>query len=505
MKLTFERAVIFTLVLILAISTANIYSQYFKLRRPQNDMDISDVNPWEVSHSIIALLNADKLYNEKKYEEAIDEYNILLATDLLEQDKKAYAYFMRGMCQYILKEYDMAKDSFSSSIMYDSANAIAYNNAAVSAFYAKDFKGALEYARKAVELLPAVEYFYNLGRVYESLKEFDLAAKSFLSVVKGGENVTLVDPVRIYNKVINLVPDVKKREEMSKGVIVSLKLRNYEDVLMIEDKDMDILDTVFTASVYDSSDGKRLKVSYNREENDPYHLINSLSWRVESGNTLLYTSSRDSFNIGVFPNNSYKITLTIKYKGSSEKQRTTYIEVMNDGFREVKGGETVRPNMQMPKIYDNAVYEQLFEKNFQLTTSGYYDRFNVMWSMDNIKSRIMTVDYMDSASSLHLLNDLDEEAGIRANLSTLLTDKDLRGKKVSVRFWARKITSKEHMTVNVRVGNRNYPFSNFDLQYKWKLVSMDFDIPEDAKNFTFQLKIKPGEEIKLDGFVIVVK
>jgi len=57
----------------------------------------------------------------------------------------------------------------------------------------------------------------------------------------------------------------------------------------------------------------------------------------------------------------------------------------------------------------------------------------------------------------------------------------------------------------VRVGNRNYPFSNFDLQYKWKLVSMDFDIPEDAKNFTFQLKIKPGEEIKLDGFVIVVK
>ena len=73
MKLTFEKAVIFTLILILAISSANIYSQYFKLRRPQSDIDISDVNPWEVSHSIISLLNADKLYSEKKYEDAIDE------------------------------------------------------------------------------------------------------------------------------------------------------------------------------------------------------------------------------------------------------------------------------------------------------------------------------------------------------------------------------------------------------------------------------------------------
>ena len=40
----------------------------------------------------------------------------------------------------------------------------------------------------------------------------------------------------------------------------------------------------------------------------------------------------------------------------------------------------------------------------------------------------MTVDYMDSASSLHLLNDLDD-AGIRANLSTLLADKNLMWKE----------------------------------------------------------------------------
>lgn len=505
MKLTFEKAVLFTLVLILLISTANIYSQFLYMRLPQRDTEVIEFNPWDLRRSITALLNADKLYSQGEYSEAIFEYNRQLATDLLDQDQKAYAYFMRGMCQYKLKEYDKAQDSFSSSMLYDPDNATTYNNAAVSAFYAANYKDALAYEKKAVELLPAVEYFYNKGRIYESLKEYKLAVESFLSVVKGGENVTLVDPVRVYNRVANLVPEIEKREEIAKGVIVSLKLRNYGEVLIIEDTDMEVLDTAFSVSVYDSNDGKKLKVSYDREDNDPYHLINSLSWKVESGSTVLYRGSKNSFTMDVFENNNYKITLTIKYKGSKEKERQTYISVTKNGYREYKGLETLKPNKQTSKIYENAVYEQLFDKNFKLSYSGYYDRFNVMWSMDNLKSRIMTVDYRDSGSSLHLLNDLDKDAGIRANLSTLLTDKDLRGKKVSIRFWARKITSKENMTVNVRVGNKNYPFSGFDLQYKWKQVSMDFDIPENAKNFTFSLTIKPGEEIKLDGFIIVVK
>jgi hypothetical protein len=507
-RLTFEKAVIFTLVLILFISTANIYSHYINLWIYKKEDNTTFLDPWDASRSITALLEADKLYRQGRYDEAIYEYSLKLSmTDslALDQEQKAYAHFAKGMCQYKLKEYDKAQDSFSSSLIYDPDNAAAYNNAAVSAFYAKNYKDALEYEKKAIELLPAVEYFYNMGRIYESLREYKLAAQSFLSVVKGGENVTLIDPVRVYNKVTNLVPDLDKREEIAKGVIVSLKLRNYGEVLTIEDTDMDILDTGFSVSVYDSKDGKKLRVSYDRETNDPYHLINSLSWKVESGSTALYRSSRDSFTMGVFENNNYKITLTIKYKGSLERERQTYILVTKEGYREYKGVDTLRPNQQSSKIYENAVYEQLFDKNFKLSYSGYYDRFNVMWSMDNLKSRIMTVDYRDSGSSLHLLNDLDKDAGIRANLSTLLTDKDLRGKKVSIRFWARKITSKETMTVNVRVGNRNYPFRDFDLQYKWKLVTMDFDIPEDAKNFTFSLTIKPGEEIKLDGFIIVVK
>jgi len=507
-KLTFEKAVIFTLILILFISTANIYSKYIDLWIYKKEDNTILLDPWDASRSITALLDADKLYNQGRYEEAIYEYSLKLSMTgslALDQGQKAYAHFAKGMCQFKLKEYDKALDSFSSSLIYDPDNAAAYNNAAVSAFYAKNYEDALEYQKKAVEILPAVEYFYNIGRIYEAMKDYNSAAQSFLSVVKGGENVTLIDPVRVYNKVANLVPDVDKREEMAKGVIVSLKLRNYGEVLTIEESDMDILDTGYKVLVYDSTDGKKLRVSYDRETNDPYHLINSLSWKVESGSTVLYRSSRDSFTMGVFENNNYKITLTIKYKGSLERERQTYISVTKDGYMEYKGIDTLRPNQQYSKIYQDAVYEQLFDKNFKLSHSGYYDRFNVMWSMDNLKSRIMTVDFRDSGSSLHLLNDLDRDAGIRANLSTLLEDKDLRGKKVSIKFWARKITSKETMTVNVRVGNMNYPFRNFDLQYKWKQVSMDFDIPEDAKNFTFSLTIKPGEEIKLDGFIIVLK
>lgn len=500
-KWSFEKAVIFTLILILLISTANIYSQFLYMRLPHKGKAMPAFNSWNVT----ALVKADKLYNEKKYQEAIDEYIRLLATNSLNHEQKAYAYFMRGMCQYILKDCSKAQDSFSSSINYEPNNAAAYNNASVSAFYAGDYASALEYEKKAVEILPAVEYYYNQGRIYEGLKQYKLAVESFLSVVKGGENVTLVDPVRVYNRVANLIPDLKEREEIAKGVIVSSKLRNYGEVLIIEDTDMEVLGTDFKVTVYDSNDGKRLSVSYDKEEQDPYHLINSVTWKVESGSNVLYRGSRNKFNMGVFENNSYKITLTIKYKGSKIRERQTYIQVTNKGFKEYKGLETLKPNLQFSKIYESAVYEQLFDKNFKLSAGGYYDRFNVMWSKDNIESRIMTVDYRDSGSSLHLVNTIDREAGIRANLSTLLADKNLRGKKVSIRFWARKITSKENMTVNVRVGNRNYPFKDFDLQYKWKQVSMDFEIPKDAKNFTFSLKIKPGEEIKLDGFVIVVK
>ena len=504
-KWSFEKAVIFTIVLIILISTANIYSQFLYMRLPHRDKGSPDSNPWNANRSITSLVNADKLYSQGKYQEAMDEYIRLLITDSLVREQKGYAYFMRGMCQYILKEYSKAQDSFSSSVNYEPNSAAAYNNAAVSAFYAKDYASALEYEKKAVGILPAVEFYYNLGRVYEEMGDYKPAVENFLSVVKGVENVTLVDPVRVYNRVANLVPDLKEREEIAKGVIVSLKLRNYGEVLIIEYTDVEVLGTDFKVTVYDSNEGKKLNVSYDRDKQDPYHLINSVAWKVESGSNVLYKSSRNSFTMGVFENNYYKITLAIKYMGSRERQRQTYIQVTEKGFKEDKGVETLKPNLQYSKIYENAAYEQLFDKNFKLTTRGYYDRFNVMWTKDNIESRIMTVDFRDSGSSLHLTNNLDKDAGIRANLSTLLRDKDLRGRTVSIRFWARKITAKENMVVNVRVGKENYPFKNFDLQYKWKQVSMDFKIPKDANNFTFSLSIRPGEEIKLDGFVIVVK
>ena len=206
----------------------------------------------------------------------------------------------------------------------------------------------------------------------------------------------------------------------------------------------------------------------------------------------------------VFENNNYKIIMSVKYKGSKVKERQSLIAVTRDGYKESKGGETLKPNQQSTKIYEYAVYEQLFDRYFKLTTKGYYDRFNVLWAKDNIYSNIMTVDFRDSGTSLYLENTLNGAAGIRANLTPLLNDKNLKGKTVSIRFWARKITSKENMSVVVRAGRETYSFDKFDLQYKWKQVSMEFKIPKDASNLTFSLKIKPDEQIKIDGYVIVV-
>ena len=504
LKLTFEKAALFTLILIIGISTANIYSQFLYMKFPKEGNDITTANPWTVSRSITATLDADKLFMEGKYQETIDEFAKLLITDSLYPDQKSYAYFIMGMSQFKLKEYNKAVDSFASSVLYESSNTTSYNNAAVCAFYEKDYEKALDYQKKAVEMLPAVEYYYNLGRIYESMGEYHNAVESFLSVAKGEENVTLVDPVRIKNRIANLYPSIHEREEIAKGVIVSLKLRDYNNVLMIEDSDMEILDTDFQVAVRDTDQGKRLYVTYDREKNDPYHLINQISWKVISGNNVLFTSRNNSFSMEVFENNNYKIAMNVKYKGSKVKERESLIAVSKKDFKEHKGGEFLKPNQQFTKIYEFAVYEQLFDKYFKLTTKGYYDRFNVLWAKDNIISNIMTVDFRDSGTSLYLENNLAWDAGIRANLTPLLIDKDLKGKKVSIRFWARKITSKENMEVVVRAGRETYGFDSFDLQYKWKLVNMDFKIPNDASNLTFSLKMKPEEQIKIDGFIIVV-
>lgn len=474
------------------------------MRLPKSNGDSSPLNPWILGRSITATLDADKLYKEGKYQETIDEFAKLLITDSLYPDQKSYAYFIMGMSQYKLKEYDKAKDSFTSSVIYESDNATAYNNAAVSAFYEKDYEKALEYQKQAVEMLPAVEYYYNLGRIYETVADYKNAVESFLSVAKGEENVTLVDPVRVKNRIINLYPSLKEREEIAKGVIVSLKLRDYGDVLMIEDVDMEILDTDFKVAVKNTNQGKRLYVSYDREKNDPYHLINEITWKVVSGSNTLFSSRNDSFSMEVFENNNYKITMSVKYKGSKIKERQSLISVSKAGYEESKSSETLKPNQQFTKIYENAAYEQLFDRNFQLTTKGYYDRFNVLWAKDNIISNIMTVDFRDSGTSLYLENNLSIDGGIRANLTPLLNDKGLKDRTVSIRFWARKITAKENMEIVVRAGNETYGFDKFDLQYKWKQISMNFKIPKDANSLTFSLKIKPDEQIKIDGFVIVV-
>ncbi len=504
MKLTFEKAALFTLILIIGISTANIYSQFLYMRFPKGGEDTPMVNPWTAGRLVTATLDADKLYSEGKYQETIDEFAKLLITGSLFADQKAYAYFTMGMCQFNLKEYDKAKDSFTSSILYEPGDAAAYNNAAISAYNADNLEEALQYQKKAVEMLPAVEYYYNLGRIYESMEDYKNAVESFLSVAKGEENVTLVDPVRVKNRVANLYPDLKKREEIAKGVIVSLKLRDYTNVLMIEDIDMEILDTDFSVAVKDTNQGKRLYVSYDREKNDPYHLINEVSWKVVSGSNVLFSGRYNSFSMEVFENNNYKITLSIKYKGSKVKERQSNIAVTKVGFKESKSGETLKPNQQYTKIYEYAVYEQLFDKYFKLTTQGYYDRFNVLWAKDNITSNIMTVDFRDSGTSLYLENKLDYDGGIRANLTPLLNDKDLRDRTVRVRFWARKITSKENMEVVIRAGNEIYSFDKLDLQYKWKQLNMEFYVPKNANNFTFSLKIKPEEQVKIDGFIVMI-
>ena len=268
---------------------------------------------------------------------------------------------------------------------------------------------------------------------------------------------------------------------------------------------MDIKDINFDIKV-SGDEAKLLACTYHIKENDPYNLIKSVSWKIEKDNTVIYRSKKDSIRINVEQGRAYSIHLTVEYKGNKTKERTTQILITPTGYKtNFKSSEIVRTEDQKAKWYNSAIYEQVFEPSFKISTKGYYDRFNVVWRKNlNSKIELMEKDVMDTGGALYIVNESEKPAGIEANLSALINDKKLKGKTISIKFWARKITSKENLKVVMRVDNKQFPFDDFDLIYRWKQFSMNVKVPEECKGLTFALTIGQDEEIKIDGFIITV-
>ncbi|MDF2801218.1 MAG: hypothetical protein K0S61_1121 [Anaerocolumna sp.] len=179
-KITFERVVLGIFILIILISTSDITGKYIKIFMKRFDKPLISSVPSRSAGFPTMLMNADNLFKEGNYEGAAEEYIIMTLNNTLNTDQKIHAYFNLGVCQFILKKYSLAAESFKTVNNYDQNDSLAYNNAAVSALRANNIEQAIELEKKALDILPAVEYYYNLARMYEDNGEYDLAANNYL-------------------------------------------------------------------------------------------------------------------------------------------------------------------------------------------------------------------------------------------------------------------------------------------------------------------------------------
>lgn len=508
-KLNFEKALIFVLILILFISTANIFSQYISMyfgHKKHNEIDVGMTKNIGFPAS---LLKADQLFKQGLYDEAQREYLKITNMPNLSTKQKAAVHFSLGICNFRLKKYDLARDSFLRSGEYNNNDPVAYNNAAACSYYLKDLERAEELQKLAVSSLPVIEYHYNLARIYEEWGRYRDSAKYYLTVAGAEENITKedrIDPVRIKNKVMRLLTNFGSIGDISNEPVIALRLKDSREVFIIDDVNMDIKDKNFKWSIVKENGSNRLYCSYDREKSDPYGLIDSLKWTVKRGGRTVFTSKRDKFSLSVTEGGSYIVYLDINY--DTNKSSSSFVDVTrSSGMYSSSSNQIKNPSNAKCKYYEYAVYEQVFEKDFRIKTSGHIDRFNTEWGKDNVEAKIMDKDFIDAQSAIYIKNTSDKDAGLWADLSELIDDKQLKGRTISMKFYARKVTSNAKMIVNIRTkAGKVYKTipRNYELEYKWKRFGVDVLIPENADGLTISFATQAGEEIKIDGFIITI-
>lgn len=516
-KLNFEKTAIFVLILIVAISTANIYSQF--LSTTINRRQSNEVHPNLIQNLDFParLLKADQLYRQGVYADAQSEYLKLTNMPDLSTQQKATVYFKLGVTNYRLNEYDLSIDSFLKSAEFNTGDPVAYNNAAVCAFYLNDLKRAEELQTKAIAILPVIEYHYNLARIYESAGRYEDSVKYYNAVVKAEENITRedrIDPVRVKNKVMKLMLNISDPEEISKELMIALKLKDQREVFIIEDADMDLKNKNFKWSIAKENGRSKLTSTYDRKASDPYNLIESIKWVLKNGEKTVYTSSEDTLSYSLADGRDYTLYLDINY--GANKQVSSYANVMKGKVTTATAPVTSTAVNPKPvkttteekcKYYEYAVYEQVFERNFGISESSYMDRFDVLWGKDDVVTKLLDDDFIDAKGSLYIKNTSIRRAGIWADLSSLLNDKRLKDKTIGIKVYAKKITDDAGLHINMKIKTgRSYKntLKRFELNKKWQQLSAELYIPRNADGLTVSFKTDVDQELKIDGFIIYI-
>lgn len=515
-KLSFERAILIVLILIVLISTSEAREKFITVHILKNPVSTGEVKPSTSFGFPSMVAAADNYYKAGDYEGAVKQYLTLTLQNTLSNQQKIHVYFRLGLCQYNLKKYDLAFDNFIKVTILNPNDSLAYNNAAVSAYEAKNLKKAIEMQQKALDTLAAVEYYYNMARMLEDNGEYDLAAKNFLAVAQGEQNISKIqhiDPVRVKEKAARLLP---KQESMGyetlENIFIALKINDNRELLLVHENEMQLKKSDFIIRVENNKDFNNIVAEYDREDNDPYSLISSLVWTVYKEGKAIYKDNGEKMSYGVKDSGNYEVKLSIKYSGNKEIIVPKTVRIKEDSGtiddNDKDKVEVIPTESQENRTYVHAIYEQLFESEFKVSSYGYTDKYNVVWGKDGgIETEYNTSLAVDKLTSLVVRNISNREGGLWASFDSLLDTENIKGKTVLVSFYARGISDNVELDISVRVKSNNMIASTngvLNLPFKFKQKTMDIYIPEDAESFTLSIKASPNKEFNIDAFTIVV-
>jgi hypothetical protein len=513
-KLTFERAVLIVFVMIILISTSDMTGKYIKSKLG-NHNKLPIVSESAPNLGFPTMLNkADSLFKEGNYKAAAAEYLAMTLNNTLSLDQKVYAYFRLGISHYKLNNYDLAAESFIKATSFNPNDSLAYNNAAVSAFRAKDMKKAMEMQHKALDILPAVEYYYNLARMYEDNGEYELAVDNFLFVNIGEKNLTRVekiDPVRVKEKIARLSSKSSSSvSETANNILRVYRLDDSREVLTVHENEMRLKDGDFVVQVENHKNTKSIIAEYDRVKYDPYNLISKLVWTIYKDGKSVYSKTSDGIKFPAAAAGNYEVVLNIKYNGNNERNSKKTITIYSNNSTVGKSTADNTPSKAPPTpittTYRNALYEQLFESDFAISPSGYTDEYNVIWGKDNVFTDLDTSSRFDRSSSLTLKNSSEIDKGLWVNLDNLLKDKNLKGKSINIKFFTRRITNNAKINLVIRVKSKDNISIIQDIFYldsNWEQKIKQVFIPENATGLTISIKTAPNEQFNIDGFTIL--
>jgi tetratricopeptide (TPR) repeat protein len=149
-----------------------------------------------ISKALAAFYEGNRLYDEGKYEMAVDKYTEALKYSPDDPD----FYNNRGNSYYFKKDYEKAIQDYSEAIRIKDNDALYYSNRADAFYNLNENDKAIQDYRTAIRIdSNNVGNYINLGCVYENIKDYAKALENYKEALKINPNEPLA-----YNNLANL-------------------------------------------------------------------------------------------------------------------------------------------------------------------------------------------------------------------------------------------------------------------------------------------------------------